>query len=484
VRRLSVLFLSAVLLAGCGSGSGSKQTATPGSSTPGGASVAPLSTPFLLRLNTAFDSPQWQVFDRLLRKFPDGTKLYSSIAGKGVDFDKDVKPALGPETDLLALTLADLNSGAFLGLTQPKSEAKLLALLAKNDSTPSVTEQIGDWHAIADKRATIDRFKQARNEGVLSGSAAYKEAMAELPANALATVYVNGNVLTRAIAKQAKTTPGPVPGIGRIAWLSGALTAQSGGLALDFRVKGDELTVSPFTAELPAEVPAGLSLFVDFKGVDAALEQLKRSPALQKQLGSAEQALGGLLDEAIGLFKNEGAVYIRPEATGNEYTLVLKVDDEAAAGVTLDKLGTLVGAFTQKAPEQVDVAGVSAKKITVGKSAVYYAVFDGKLVVTNAEGAIRGLRAGGRRLADSQAWQDVTTSAALPDQTAGIFYADVPKLLPLIEQLQASSGSGSGSSSKPLSPEAKRNLAPLGTVLLYGAVNGNVGTAKGFVSVR
>ena len=200
------------------------------------------------------------MFDRLLRKFPDGTKLYSSIAGKGVDFDKDVKPALGPETDLLALTLADLNSGAFLGLTQPKSEAKLLALLAKNDSTPSVTEQIGDWHAIADKRATIDRFKQARNEGVLSGSAAYKEAMAELPANALATVYVNGNVLTRAIAKQAKTTPGPVPGIGRIAWLSGALTAQSGGLALDFRVKGDELTVSPYTAELPAEVPAGLSV--------------------------------------------------------------------------------------------------------------------------------------------------------------------------------------------------------------------------------
>ena len=47
MRRLSVLFLSAVLLAGCGSGS--KQTATPGSSTPGGASVAPLSTPFLLR---------------------------------------------------------------------------------------------------------------------------------------------------------------------------------------------------------------------------------------------------------------------------------------------------------------------------------------------------------------------------------------------------------------------------------------------------
>ena len=165
---------------------------------------------------------------------------------------------------------------------------------------------------------------------------------------------------------------------------------------------------------------------------------------------------------------------------------MLKVDDEAAAGATLDKLGTLVGAFTQKAPEQVDVAGVSAKKIAVGKSAVYYAVFDGKLVLTNAEGAIRGLKGGGQRLADSQAWRDATTSAGLPDQTVGIFYADVQKLLPLIEKLQASSssGTGSGSGSKPLSPQAKRNLAPLGTVLLYGAVNGNVATAKGFVSVR
>jgi hypothetical protein len=484
VRRLSVLFLSAALLAGCGGGGGSKQVASPGSSTPGGASVAPLSTPFLLRLNTAFDSPQWQVFDRLLRKFPDGTKFYSSFAGQGVDFNNDVKPALGSETDLLALTLQDLNSGAFLGLTQPQNEAKFLALLTKNDNTPSVSEQIADWHVIADERATIDRFKQARNEGVLSGSPAYKEAMAELPANALATLYVNGNVLTREIAKRAKTTAGPVPGVGRIAWLSGALTAQERGLALDFRVKGDELAASPFTAELPAEVPAGVSLFVDFKGLDAALDQLKRSPALQKQLGSAEQALGGILDEVIGLFKNEGAFYIRPGATGNEYTLVLKVDDEAAAGATLDKLGTLVGAFAQKAPEQVDVAGVSAKKIAVGKGAVYYAVFDGKLVLTNAEGAIRGLKGGGQRLAGSQAWQDAKTSAGLPDQTVGIFYADVQKLLPLIEKLQASSSSGTGSSSKPLSPEAKRNLAPLGTVLLYGAVNGNVATAKGFVSVR
>jgi hypothetical protein len=476
VRRLSVLVIAAALAAGCGGSSGPKQTASPGSSTPGGATIAPLSTPFLLRLNTAFDSPQWKAFDRLLRKFPDGTKLYSSIAGKGVDFNRDVKPALGSETDLLALTSRDLNTNAFVGLTQPRNEAKFQALLTKNDSTPPVSEEIADWHVIADDRATIDRFKRARNEGALSGSTAYKDATAELPAGALATLFVNGGLLTRAVAKQAKTTAGPVPGIGRIGWLSGALTAQDEGLALDFRLKGDELTASPFTAELPAEVPAGVTLFADFKGLDAALEQLKRSPAVQKQLGSVEQALGGLLDEVIGLFKNESAVYVRPGATGNEYTLVLKVGDEAAAGATLDKLATLVSASTQTVPEQVDVDGVAAKKIVLDKNTIYYAVFGGKLVLTNAAGAIRGLNGSSQRLADSQAWRDVKTAAGLPDQTVGIFYADVQKVLPLVQ--------GLGTNSKPLSEQAKRNLAPLGTVLLYGAVNGNVASAKGFVSVR
>jgi len=39
---------------------------------------------------------------------------------------------------------------------------------------------------------------------------------------------------------------------------------------------------------------------------------------------------------------------------------------------------------------------------------------DGKLVLTNTEGAIRGLKGGSPRLADSQAWRDAKTSAGAP----------------------------------------------------------------------
>ena len=77
-----------------------------------------------------------------------------------------------------------------------------------------------------------------------------------------------------------------------------------------------------------------------------------------------------------------------------------------------------------------------------------------------------------------------TSAADMPSQVAGILYADVQNLTPLLEKLQASSSKSSGSTSKPMSPEVKRNLKALGSLLLYGSVNGDVVTAKGFVSVR
>jgi hypothetical protein len=125
----------------------------------------------------------------------------------------------------------------------------------------------------------------------------------------------------------------------------------------------------------------------------------------------------------------------------------------------------------------VTVAGVSARKLVLGKTSLYYAVFDGKLVVTNAEGGISGLSEG-PRLVDSQAWKDTSEAAGLPDQTSGIVYADVPKLVPLIDKLAKS-----GKNGKPLTPEAKANLEAFSTAVFYGSVDGDVLSIKGFASV-
>ena len=475
VRRLApaVLALLVLPLAACGGGS------SVGTGGEGGAPIVPKSAPFLVRLDTTFNSPQWAALDVLLAKFPDGDQVLTGIAGPGVDFEQDVRPALGPETDMFTLSGEDLAKKVFLAATQPRDQAKFEELLAKGQGNP-VSEEIDGWQVVSEKRETIDRYKEARQGGAIADSESYKAAVKSLPPAALATIYVDGPTLSREIATRANTGTGsgPVPGLGRIGWLAGAVSVEQKGFALDLRLQGDEIEVTPFTAGLPAVVPADVSLFVDLKGLDAVLEEAKRSPAVQKQLGPAEKALGGLIDEVIALFKGESAITVRDGAAGTEYTLVVVVEDESAASATLDKLATLVGAYAQKAPEDVRVAGVSAKKLTLGEVPIYYAVFDGKLVVTNAEGGITGLKQG-PRLADSGAWQDAAETAGLPDQTAGIVYADVPKLLPVIDRLSKSSKNG-----KPLSPEARRNLEAFSTALFYGSLDGDVLTVKGFASVR
>jgi hypothetical protein len=63
----------------------------------------------------------------------------------------------------------------------------------------------------------------------------------------------------------------------------------------------------------------------------------------------------------------------------------------------------------------------------------------------------------------------------MPETTAGIVYADVRRVVPLLERL---------SKNKAFSPQARRNLAPLRTALVFGSVDGSIASLKGFVSVR
>ncbi len=459
MRRLaaSLVAFAAVVAAGCGSSSSGPGPA-------GGASVAPRSTAVLARADTSFDSAQWQTAQSLLRLFPG---LSASLPRLD-----ELKSATGPETDLLVLTASDLDKGAVLGLTQPRNPAQLDSALAAHDP-PLVSEQVAGWHVVAADRDTIDRLKRARNEGSLAGSSAYRNAISGLPAHSLASVYVSGSALTNEVDRRAKTGLGPIPGVGRVRWLAGALSAQPGGATVDLRLKGDEIEATSYTAELPAQVPTPVALFVDAKGLDATLEELRRSPALSGQIGSAVKLLGGLLDDVVALFHDEAAFYVRPLPAGPEYTLVVKVDDEAKAQSTLGRLATLAGAFEQKLPEHLQVEGVPTTKLSLGSVTLYYAVFDGKLAVSGSASGIRGLARTGPRLADSPVWKAAAQAAGLPDQTTGIAYANIREAAPLIAKL-------AGSESAPSSSD----LAPLRNALLFGSVSGSVLTVKGFVGVR
>ncbi len=454
--RALLLAPLALLAAGCGYG-----TKAPGPS--GGASVAPRSAALLVRARTELASGQWQAVERLARLFPGAAAELPVV--------DQLKGAVGPESDALALSETDLEGGRILGLTQPSDPARLDTLLAKHHP-PLVSEEVAGWRVVAADRRTIDALKRARNEGSLAASDAYREATSGLPADALATFYVDGTALTAEAARRAKAAVGPIPGVGRVSWLAGAISVKPGGIATDLRLKGDEIQPTQYTAELPAEVPAPVTLFVDAKGLDATLEELRRSPALPARAGSVVKALGGLLDPVIALFHGEAAFYVRSLAAGPEYSLVVKVADSGAAKETLDRLATLAGAFAQKLPQHLTVAGLPTTEIVLGKMTLYYAVFGDKVVVTSAPSGIRGLAGNAPRLTSSAPWQAAASAAGLPDETAGIAYADVARAIPLLERL----------ADRKQEPGETPNA--LRTGLLYASVTGPVLSVKGFVSVR
>ena len=114
-----VLVVAALSLPAVGCGEGS----SPGAA---GASVAPAATQVFVSVDTSFDSSEWEAGRSLLGKFPDGDRavdwVLGELGGKGVDFEEDVKPALGPETDFVALDVA--GDGKVVGLTQPEDTGK------------------------------------------------------------------------------------------------------------------------------------------------------------------------------------------------------------------------------------------------------------------------------------------------------------------------------------------------------------------------
>lgn len=388
----------------------------------------------------------------LTRLFPRAASMLGRVRG-----------ALGPETDVVAL-----DEKTLLALTQPADTARLTAALAK-ERPQLVSEEVGDWRVIARDRATIDRLKRARNGGSLVGSDAYRDATAGLPSSALATFYADGGALPHVGDRRAAAAP--IPGLGHVSWAAGAFSRRRGGVDVQLRVRGDELAVRPYTAELPAQVPTPVTLLVDEQGLDRLLDELKRSPALAASKNPVVQALRtGLLDDAVALFRNEAALYVRPLPGRPEYTLVLTVDDEAAADAVVDRLVTLVSAATQQVPKHETIAGVDATSLTFGRTTAYYAIFDGKLVATTEPSGIRGLRGSGPRLVDSAAWRAAAAAASLPDKTAGLAYADVQRALPLVEAL--------------LGAKRQATATPFGRGLLYASVDGSVLTVRGFLALR
>jgi uncharacterized protein DUF3352 len=487
----------ALVGAGCGGGSSKSKQSASASGGPSGAEVIPAGAPAFVSFNTDLESDQVKQADTLSKKFPARAKAIADIrkdmAKDGVDWDRDVKPALGPEIDVAWLDLAD-NGSNVVAVTQPKDEAKFAAVLEKankGEKDKVYMAKIGDWTALADSTAKLERLKSAQNGAKLADADRFKEAIADLPGEALVKVYVNGPAVRAAVQQNIVPNVGSsgifgkaIPNVG---WLSASAESATGGVGFQAGVKGAQKDVSNYTSKLVDRLPAGALFDFSFNnlaaGVKSSLKAFEDQPGFSAQKQQLEQALGmSVENDVLPLFANEGALAVYPSAAGSRIPaveLVFNVTDEAKARRIIERLGALAqlgGAVTVR---PVTIAGVAAHELRLSSSlSLFYGIFDDALALSNSKSALAGLVGTGNKLAQDPLFTAAKSGAKGPDDTSGFVYVNLHAAFPeLFKDLGVSTSDADIA-------ELRANLMPLQSFFAYGTKDGDVTRLAGFLAIE
>jgi hypothetical protein len=471
----------AVLAAGCGG------TETAGR---GGAGIVPAGVPAFVAVDSDPDSSQWKTIDQLASKFPDKQKAIASIKKEmregGLDWKRDVKPALGPEVDLVWLDFA--NGGEnIVGLMQPDDEGAFERAVKKsNAQDPTdklVYEKHRGWMLVSNKQALLDRFKTMSDaaDERLDEDPTFAAAMKSAPDEALAKAYVDGRKVMDEVNRQ--TTPDErkfVRQVGSLDWAAASLAASSEGIALDMTVHGSlgtlfdkRPTPKPFEAKLPDRIPKNAILYLTFHGTRGLLSGLENNPALQSpELGPVM----GVLGEVGTLLQGENAFYVRPAASGGipEITLVAEPKPGVSGRRTLDRIINRFRSDLGVRPRHGTVAGTPTSTLGFGDFSIHYADVGGKLVVTDLPAGIAGVKNPGKPLADSPTYKDALETSGMPSKTHGFLYVDIRAGTGLVEKL----------SGEHLPGEVSRNLKPLRSAVEYAVSRQHQLSVRFFLRVK
>lgn len=462
MRTFLLVCLGATLLAVSGCGGAPVSTSAPRGAE--AASVAPADTAAYVGIVTDDDSQQWQRLESLVGRFPDGDRLIGSIArqlsGQGLDWEHDVKPALGPVTAIVLLPGAKEP----VVLTKPSLRAKLDALLGRTGKN-TVTAPLDDgWFAVAEHQAALDAFDAAATKGDLADEQAFQEAVGELPADALATVYVRPAALAGSLPKlPIGITPSaaPLAAAGKVESVAAAVVVEEDGLRVEGAVRSDDALATGYDPVLLDRVPGDAVLAVSFHGSKDLAQQLDGALPIPRQ--SLEQTLGVQLDDLLQLVEGEGVLYVRSGLPIPEATLAVETSDEAGAVATLDRLTRHLGA-----PVETGTAvGIETHAVRLGPVRLTWAAADGVLVLSTSPTAIADFRSDGAKLVDEDAFRSATKRVGFEGSTAGLVYADLPRVVQLVRGLAELSG-------EQVPAEAVRNLEPLRTFAANARTDGGV----------
>jgi len=503
VPRLAVLVVAltaalAVAGAGCGGDGGG------GGGPTGGADVAPASAALFIAINTDFEGDQWQTASELVDRFPAARDALESFREdfeeeEDVDFDQDVRPALGPEVDVVVLDLEDEDA---VVMTQPEDEEKFQELVDKAED--SVAAEIDEWWVVAESQEVLDRFEDEQGGDSLADADLFEQTTGALPDEALATVYLNGEELTPLLeasgtSEEDRAALECALGDAGIPSMAFSLAAEDDGARLSGAVRAENLAVpEEGGSELAGEIEAGALLFVSVRGLGDQLRETFRclrdaDEEFNEDLAQAELFLDVSLEEDIlPLFEEETAVVVYPPSDDAEpqdselpfeiptAALVTQVDDEGEALETADQLAEQVASFTDGAEvERVDVGGVEARRVETGGAVdVYYAAFDGRLVVATTEDGLAAVQGDGDSLSDDEDYASAREAAGPPDETTGFWYVDLADGIDYFLDVYSSA------EGEEPPAEVIESLEPLRSLFLWSETEGDLYSFEGFLEIE
>ena len=438
----------------------------------GASNLVPSTAAVFIAFDTDPSSDQWQTVDDLASKFPDKQKAVDELKREmrkegGVVWENDLKPALGPEVDVVWLDF-NANGENFVALTQPKDETKFEEFVdkanksEKNPDDRIVYDTYKGWYVLSPKQATIERFKRESESAAksLSEESAFEDSMDRLGDESIARAYVSGKAVMNAVRKYGGKEVRPyVNKAGTLDWLALRAGAQSNGVALDAIAHGTPGELfkglkfgGDFKAELPDSVPRNALLYWTFHGTKGMFTQL-RNNSLFKKTPELRQ-FSDVFADLDKLLQGENALYVRPGADVPEVTLVTSPDGDGAR--ILDRL---LRRELQITPDRERIAGESARKLAAEGIGLYYANVNDRLVVTDLPAGIRGFKSPGKSLEDNETFKDAADASGLPDRTAGFVFVNIKSSIPWGEKLASES----------IPAEVKRNLKPLHSAVEYVA---------------
>ena len=485
--RFSLLAILAIGVLGCG-------TAKQAASTPGGADFAPGSTAVYVTGVTDPASSQWAKADELLGHFPAREKLLASLREElekdGLTWERDVKPALGPELNLVLLDFQDADHN-YVFFTKPKDEAKFDHLLETGDD-PQVHRQIDGWTVFADNQRALDNFEQARESGdALADEPAFQDAMVDQPDEAVLRGYVSGERLYELIRQEAGKSSDArdlerfSQSFGKLESVTFSSAAEDDGVAVHaaYKSKGQP-TSGSFTPQLDQVLPADALAYVAFGNLEDAFDNALLSenaniPGLKTKITELEQALGfSIKSDLLPLFSKEGAIAVyRGGAETPNLLVALQVPDEENANKVVDRFAALASLGGQQV-RPVLIHGVEGKQIALNGLSITVVVADGKLVLSNDETLVNQAFGNGEKLAMDPVYNEALDTSGTPREMSSLVYLNLKSGIPYVFDRLGAAASGS------IGPEVRANTAPLHSTVLYSKQDGDRSTISGFLTIK